>query len=356
MMPRPFRFALPLVSALLAADTTWAAVIGVVAPQQGPYASLGAQILAGARAAAGEADQIIAVNETCEQGNGTDVADRLMAANVAVAIGFLCVETAAEALPRLKMDAIPAISVSVRSKILMEDAERYQWPFFRLAPVDGMEAKKIAEVILSRWQNRPIALVDDGTIYGRELLSAVRQQIEAGGIKPVFTDTFRPGQEQQLALVRRLVTAGASHVLVGGDRNDVATMARDAAHDGASLTFVGGDVMRAADRPVPLTDGTLAVALPPYADLPAANEASARLRSQGIEPEGYVLPAYAAVQIAKAALAKSPQPPAEALKNLAAETVIGRIRFGEDRELAENPFRLQEWRNNAFHLVEPESE
>lgn len=356
MTPHSLRFAIPLVSALLAADVAGAAVIGVVAPQQGPYAALGAQILAGARAAAGDADQIVAVTETCEQGNGTDVADRLMAANVEVAIGFLCVETAAEALPRLKIDNIPALSVSIRSKILMEDALRYQWPFFRLAPVDGMEAKKLADVILSRWQNRPIALVDDGTIYGRELLSAVRQQIEAGGIKPVFTDTFRPGQEQQLALVRRLVAAGASHVLVGGDRADVAVMARDSAREGASLTFVGGDVMRAADRPVPLQDGTLAVALPPYAELAASAEVTTRLRSQGIEPEGYTLPAYAAVQTAKAALAKAPQPLTEVLRDLTVETVIGTVRFGQDHELAENPFRLQEWRAGAFHVVEPETE
>ncbi|MGE6743140.1 branched-chain amino acid ABC transporter substrate-binding protein [Allorhizobium pseudoryzae] len=356
MLPHSLRFAVPLVSALLAADAAGAAVIGVVAPQQGPYAALGAQIFAGARAAAGDSDQIVAVNETCEQGNGTDVADRLMAANVAVAIGFLCVETAAEALPRLKMDNIPAISVSVRSKILMEDAQRYQWPFFRLAPVDGMEAKKLAEVILTRWQNRPIALVDDGTIYGRELLSAVRQQIETGGIKPVFTDTFRPGQEQQLALVRRLVAAGASHVIVGGDRTDVAVMARDAAQEGAPLTFVGGDVMRAADRPLPLADGTLAVALPPYAELPAATEVTAKLRSQGIEPEGYTLPAYAAVQTARAALSKAPQSLTETLRTLSVETVLGPLRFGADHELAENPFRLQEWRSTAFHIVEPETE
>src|SRR3546814_9913701 len=104
----------------------------------------------------------------------------------------------------------------------MEVALRNGWPLFRMAPADGDEAEKLAGIILEKWKAEPIALVEDGTIYGRELASAVRQSIEAGGITPVFVDTYRPGQEQQVALVRRLRKAGATHVLVGGDRNDVA--------------------------------------------------------------------------------------------------------------------------------------
>ncbi len=336
-----------------------AAAIGVVAPQKGPYAALGAQIVAGARAAAGEEDSVIVLDETCEPGNGTAIADRLTAAGTSVAVGFLCVETAAEALPRLKMDNIPAISVSVRSKILMEDVQRYQWPFFRLSPADGMEAAKIAQTILSRWQNRSIALVDDGTIYGRELVGAVRQQIEAGGIKPVFVDTFRPGQEQQLALVRRLAKSGATHVLVGGDRNDVATMARDAQNERAGLTWLGGDVMRAANRPIPLTDGVLAVALPDYEVLPEAAAIAALLRDRGTEPEGYTLPAYAAVQVARSALARAEsegKPMLSFLPGLQVDTVIGSIQIDNDHEVSPNPYCLQEWRDNAFRVLEPETE
>lgn len=338
-----------VVAGLLLTSTSaaMAATIGVVAPQTGPYANLGAQVFEGARAAAAKnGDLLVEINETCEQGAGKAIAERLRAEQAVAAIGFLCVETLSEALPDLKDARIAAITLSVRSKILMEDAQRYEWPFFRMAPVDGDEAEKLAEVMLTQWQNRPIALVEDGTIYGRDLASAIRQKLEAGGIKPVFTDTYRPGQEQQLALVRRLSKAGATHVFVGGDRNDTATIARDAATDKINLTVIGGDALKSANRPIPLNDGVLAITLPDYTTLPEAQTVVGEFRARSAEPDGYALPAYAAVEIVRQAAAAG-----AVIDHLAGQsfsTVIGPIGFGTDHELQANPLRLLEWRDNNF--------
>ncbi|TCR05060.1 amino acid/amide ABC transporter substrate-binding protein (HAAT family) [Neorhizobium sp. JUb45] len=332
---------------LASAGPTIAATIGVVAPQSGPYAGLGTQVLEGARAAAAKAgDRLVEINETCDQGAGKVIAERLRAEKAVAAIGFLCVETLSESLPDLKDAGIAAITLSVRSKILMEDAQRYQWPFFRMAPADGDEAEKLAEVMLGQWQNRPIALVEDGTIYGRDLASVIRQKLEAGGIKPVFTDTYRPGQEQQLALVRRLAKAGATHVFVGGDHNDTATIARDAAADKISLTVIGGDALKAANRPIALRDGTLAVTLPDYTTLPEAKIVVGEFRERGAEPDGYALPAYAAVEIVRQAATSGSV--ADHLSGQSFATVIGPVGFGTDHELQANPLRLLEWRDNNF--------
>jgi branched-chain amino acid transport system substrate-binding protein len=329
-----------------------AATIGVVSPKTGPYALLGAQVFEGARAAAeATGDRLVEIEETCNEPGGAAAAKALVDAKVSIAIGFLCVETLTSAMPVLAGSKIPAITISVRSRILMEDALRNGWPLFRMAPSESAEADKIAEAIVSRWKAEPIAFVDDGTIYGRELVSAVRQKLEPLGITPVFTDTLRPGQEQQIALVRRLQKAGATHVLVGADRNDVAILARDAASESMPLTVLGGDAMKAANRPVALRDGVLAVTQPPYQTLPVAGQAAASLKSRGIEPEGGVLPAYAATQLASRAAASAGTDPAKLLSALKAprfETVVGQIQFDTGHELADNPYRLLEWRGNEF--------
>lgn len=329
-----------------------AATIGVVAPKTGPYALLGTQVFEGARAAAEvTGDRLVEIDETCSEAGGADTAKALAEAKAAVAIGFLCVETLTSAMPALAGSNIPAITISVRSRILMEDALRNGWPLFRMAPSESAEADKIAAAIVDRWKAEPIAFVDDGTIYGRELISAVRQKLEPLGITPVFTDTLRPGQEQQIALIRRLQKAGATHVLIGADRNDVAIIARDAESENIPLTVLGGDVMKAANRPVALRDGTLAVTLPPYQTLPTATEAAAALKNRQIEPEGNMLPAYAATQLASRAAASAGADPAKllsALKTEGFQTVIGEIRFDAGHELADNPYRLLEWRGNAF--------
>ncbi|MCF6368472.1 branched-chain amino acid ABC transporter substrate-binding protein [Rhizobium sp. TRM95001] len=351
---RPWLLATMLALPGPAAGPAMSATIGVVAPTSGSYALLGAQVVAGARAAAEETgDTLVEIDEVCDDEASTSVADQLIEAQAVAAIGFLCSETLSKALPQLATAAIPAITLSVRSEILMEDALREDWPLFRLAPNEDDEAERISDVILQRWKAEPVALIEDGTIYGRELVSAVRRQIEENGLTPVFVDTYRPGQEQQLTLVRRLAKAGATRVFLGGDRNDVSVIARDAASENVALQIMGGDTLRAADRPVPLQEGVMAVAIPDYADLPSASAAAAEFRSNNVEPEGYTIPAYAAVQVvSQAAAASASQPLSEEFRSMTFETVIGPLSFGDDHELAQNPLRLQEWQAGRFVPVE----
>ncbi len=345
-----------LFASFLAAPSASAAIIGVVAPKSGPYALLGAQIYQGARAAAeANGDTLVELDESCDENGGLAVSKSLTDAKASAAIGFLCVETLTTALPALKAAAIPAVSVSVRSKILMEDALRNGWPFFRLAPTETAEADAVAAAILSRWKAEPIAFIDDGTIYGRELSSAVRQKLEPSGIRPAFTDVFRPGQEQQIALVRRLAKAGATHVFIGGDRNDTAIIVRDAAAERISLTVMGGDALRAANRPVGLANGVLAAALPDYAVAPEASTAVTQLRAGNVEPEGYVLPAYAATELVHRAVTETSNGRSltDTLAAGSFTTAIGPVAFGPDHELKQNPFRLVEWQGTDFVEIGP---
>lgn len=347
-----------VLASFLGCGSASAAVIGVVAPRSGPYASLGNQVFQGARAASeATGDTIVEVEESCEESGGANVARSLAEAKAVAAIGFLCVETLTTALPQLKAAQIPAISISVRSKILMEDTLRNGWPFYRMAPVEGDEAEKLSEIILDLWKAEPIAFVEDGTIYGRELASAIRQKLEPAGITPVFSDTFRPGQEQQVALVRRVAKAGATRVFVGGDRNDAAIIARDAASENLQLVLMGGDALRAANRPVPLREGVLAIALPDYAALPSAVAAVAALQAKNIDPDGYMLPSYAAVELAHEAVSiAANQPLTGVIGRSSFNTAIGPIAFDEGHELKENPFRLLEWRGTSFVLAHPATE
>ncbi|MBW8283885.1 MAG: branched-chain amino acid ABC transporter substrate-binding protein [Rhizobium sp.] len=328
--------------------------IALVAPQTGPFAILGAQMRDGAALAARQQGlEIAVIDETCEAGSGPAIARQIRESGARAAVGFLCSESLDGALVVLAEAGIPALSLSVRWKGVREDAVKNGWPFYRMAPATEDEAAKLAEVILRDWSGDAFALIEDGTIHGRELAETLRNTLEERGLKPVFTDTFRPGQEQQVALVRRLKKAGATHVFVGGDRNDVAIIARDGAAENIPLTLLGGESLNAADRPVPLADGVRAVILPGE-DQPAANEVAAELQGAGVEPEGYVLPAYAAVTVvvqAAGAAAALGMPLAQAIGETHVDTVIGPIAFDESHELSESPYRLMEWRGGRF--VEP---
>ena len=191
-------------------------------------------------------------------------------------VGFLCMESLVSALPILSSEGIPAITLSVRSKIVAEDAAKQDWLFFRLAPRDDDEAEKIAEAITSKWLGKPLALIEDGTIYGRELAESVRLSLEETGISPSFTDNYRPSQDKQFGLVRRLERSGATHVFIGGDRIDAAIIARDSAYAGLNLTFLGGDALNAAEDGPTLVNG--------FFGRDAARSDHIQQRSNGIGP------------------------------------------------------------------------
>jgi branched-chain amino acid transport system substrate-binding protein len=346
--------------AVLAASPVCAAglTFAVVAPAEGPLAILGQQVRDGARfAAEANGDTVVEIAEACDETDGEEIAKQILAADAIAAVGFLCTEGLAAALPALAEAKVPAITLSVRSGILMEDALKKKWPLFRLAPGPKAEADKAVEVITRDWKSEPFALIDDGTIHARELVEAIRLQLEEVGMKAAFVDTYRPAQEQQLTLVRRLAKTGVTHVFVGGDRTDVAVIARDAKADKTPLALLGGEALTGADPLLPMTDGVQAVALPAYEALPDGQPVTAAMLAKGIVAEGYVLPAHAAVTVLATATAQG----GDLVEKLAGEnfaTAMGTVTFGADHELRDNPYRLLVWRAGAFVPVAtaPESE
>lgn len=344
--------ALSLFMALCITVEARSTTLGIVAPHDGPYEILGAQIRNGARMAAEAAGiSFVEIDESCEEGSGGAIGESLAAAQATAAVGFLCTETIAEALPALGNAGIATITLSSRSDILMEDALRKGWPLFRLAPSADSELEALRSVILRDWQGVPFALVEDGTVHNRELADQIRNALEEQGLKPLFIDTFRPGQEQQIALVRRLQRTGATHVFVAGDRSDISIMARDAASENIPLAILGGDVLKAADNPVHLLPGVYGVTLPDYSTRPEAAPALEKAAAAGVIPEGYTLPAWASVEIAvKAArdAAEQKKSLAEILSSATFGTVIGPVSFSATHELSANPFVLQQWNGTAF--------
>ena len=326
--------------------------IGIVAPVTGDYAILGQQTLDGAGLAARNHDIVLTtVDESCTDDSGTAIADALTAEGVDIAIGFFCSETIRGAMPALKQAGIPAITLSARSMPLMATALENGWPLFRLAPNDQDEIDAIVEFIMGEWSDKPVALLDDGTIYFREMINSVRNALEERGLKPVLTDTFRPAQEQQLSLVRRLAQAGANHVLVGGTRSDVAILARDARQASVNLTLLGTEAMRAQQTDVPLEPGVLAIALVEYGELPPSAALVEQAESVNIIPEGYVVPAAAAVDVAEGAYAAAGGDPARLAAMLSTQTFdtpMGPVAFTEGHELAENPYFLMRWQGQQF--------
>jgi branched-chain amino acid transport system substrate-binding protein len=325
--------------------------IAVVAPDAGNLRILGDQIRIGAEFAARGKAEIVAIGETCAEGSGPALAARIVETGAVAAIGFLCTESLTGGLPLLAKSGIPAITLSIRSEVLMQDALKKKWPFFRMAPSTGAERDAAAEAIFSHWKDKPFALLDDGTILSREMTDSVRQILEQKGMSAAFIDNFRPAQEVQIQLMRRLKKANVTHVFAASDRNDMSILARDAKAAGVGLTFMGGDTLKGMNQPVPLESGVYAITLPEPAGLASAKAVIDLIQSEKKAAEGYVLYAYSGIEVILGALEiadGSGAPLAEALVETPFSTTIGEIRFGKDHELTTNPYRMLVWDGTAF--------
>ncbi len=355
---RRLHFPTLVLSALLlagnaAADTP---LIGIAAPLTGPSGSLGQQMRDGATAAATAEFALDIADDACTAAGGTNAARKFAAAKVRIVVGFLCTEAIEAALPLLKDANIPVITIGVRTDSLTDRREKTGWPVFRLGPRADDERMAAATILTRLWSAELFAIIDDGTIYGRELAESFRGAAEQAGLKPVYVDTFRPQSDNQIGLVGRLRKAGATHVFVGGDRDDVAIMGRDAAELDAGMTFASGEALRAAPGDVALEAGTLMIGLPDWAEL-AGPTALAALAAREIAPDGYVLPAYAAIEVAMEAIAPAGQPdalPVEALTGRDFSTAIGSVRFNEKGDLSDNLYRAFRFDGSRFVPLEVE--
>ncbi|MCX7305411.1 MAG: ABC transporter substrate-binding protein [Hyphomicrobiales bacterium] len=338
-----------LTALMLAGKADAQVSVGLAAPLTGPSAILGQQMRTGASVAAERLSvQLSVADDGCTADGGARAARELVAAGVQIVVGFLCGEAIEAALPILKQANIPTIAVGVRTDSLTDRKTHTGWLVYRLGPRADSEHEAAGRLLTRLWQKELFALVDDGTIYGRELSESLRAASGQVGLSPVFVDTFRPQLDNQIGLVGRLQRAGATHVFAAGERDDIAIIGRDAAQLQAGLTVAGGETLR-SQGDIPLAAGTLMVALPEWSDL-AVPEVAKAFADRQLLARGYVLPAYAAVEVAYAALNGTGLPPAD-LKGRDFATAIGNIRFDDKGDLTQNPYRLYRTDGTNFSEV-----
>lgn len=328
--------------------------IGIVVPLTGSTMKLGEQLRTGAEIAvrSGGASPVV-VDDGCSKDGGAAAASKLAAEQVAIVVGFLCSEAIEAALPILTAVEIPVITPGVRTDSLTDRRAKTGWPVYRVAPRADEERMAIADILVRRWSDKLFAIVDDGTIYGRELAESFRLSAEQAGLKPVFTDTYRPQFDNQIGLAGRLRSAGATHVFAGGNRDDIAILGRDAAVIGFAATIAGGEALRAAPGEVDLAPGTLMVGLPETRDI-ATPKFVQSLQSAGNAAEGYALGGYAAAEIALDAVKLSTGTETSLMDVLSAttfKTAAGTIKFDAKGDRVGNPYRLFRYDGNEFAEV-----
>ncbi len=333
--------------------------IGLSLPLTGQAEPLARQFLIGAQAALSAEPQpggatLVVVDDACDELVAQVAAAELLKSQVNLVTGFLCNISATVVANQMVASQIPLLVAGARSERLIKDREKESWNLWRLTPGDNDAARYAAEVLGKSWQNSAYAIVDDGTVYGRNLADAFRTVMDDQGLPPQFQDNFRPTQSTQARLVRRLRNAGITHVFIGAAAEDVAMIAKNANELNIALEIAGGEVlsiMPYLPQDTLPPDGLMAVIEKTMVDLDLPESIRQQFAEDNIEPEPYVLAGYQAVQIALAALRSTPQETTSALSQETFETLLGPVSFNSDGTSTTQHYGFYQWRNNQFMQV-----
>ena len=186
----------------------------------------------------------------------------------------------------------------------------------------------------------------------------LRSYLTAAGKQDAMYEAITAGEKDYSALVSKLKQADIDVVFLGGYHTEAGLIVRQMRDQGMATVLMGGDALITQEYwsiTGPAGEGTLMTFSPDPRKNPAAAEVVKRFKDKGIEPEGYVLYTYAAIQAWKQAAEKAKSVASadvvKALNDNEIDTVIGKFKFNEKGDPNLPPYAVYRWSNGTYEEI-----
>lgn len=336
--------------------------IATAGPMTGQYASFGAQMQAGAERAVadlnaaggvlGETVNLLIGDDACDPRQAVSVANQMVNDGVVFMAGHFCSGSSIPASEVYTEEGILQISPASTNPALTDDGGSN---VFRVCGRDDQQGLIAAGYIADNFGDANIAVVHDRTAYGQGLAEATRDSLNDAGLLETLFEAYTPGESDYSALVTLLNDNAIDVLYVGGYHTEAGLMVRQMREQGMDTQLISGDAL-VTDEYWSITgdagEGTLMTFGPDPRNLESAAEVVEGFRADGIEPEGYTLYTYAAIQVWADAveMAGSMELDAviEAMHSKTFDTVIGPITFDEKGDILEPAYVWYEWTGGTY--------
>jgi branched-chain amino acid transport system substrate-binding protein len=315
--------------------------IATAGPMTGDYAWAGDRYQKGAGLAVedlnarggvlGQKVELIVGDDFCNAEQAVALARKLVSDGVVFVAGHWCSHATLPASKVYEQAGILEISPgSASARVTDEGGPNV----FRVCGRDDRQGEKVADYLGAHWAGKRIAILDDGTVWGKGVADGARRRLHQLGVPLAVDEAFTPGEPEYSALVAKMEAAGVEVLFVGGYHREAGLILRQAHDRGYNLRLIANSAMALEDFPLiagPELAGTVMAAMTDTRAKPEAADVVARFRAEGYEPLGYTLYAYAAVQVwAQAVAAAGSLELARVLEVMHGrqfDTVLGRIGF-----------------------------
>jgi branched-chain amino acid transport system substrate-binding protein len=327
-----------------AAAPAWAddISIAVAGPMTGKEATFGAQFKAGAEAAVADINAKGGVlgkqlklqfgDDQCDPKQARAVAEQLSSSGVVFVAGHFCSSSSIPASSVYNEQGVVQISPgSTNPKLTDERSGDFT---YRICGRDDQQGGVAGAYLAKEFADKKIAILHDKTAYGQGLADETKKALNAAGKQEVFYEAITPGEKDYTAIVTKLKQNGIDVVYLGGYHTEAGLIIRQARGQNLKTILVGGDALVSTELGSIAGDdveGTLMTFSPDPRKNPAAKEVVDALEKKGVNPEGYVVYTYAAVQTWAQAAEKAGTTEGEkvvaALKDLEFDTALGKFKF-----------------------------
>ena len=340
--------------------------IALVGPMTGANATFGEQIKRGAVQAVedinakggvlGQKLVLTIADDACDPKQAVAVANQLAGKDIAFVAGHFCSGSSIPASAIYNEAGILQISPASTAAALTEDAFKKGWNnVYRACGRDDQQGQVAGAYVAAHFKDKPIAIIDDKSAYGRGIADETRKALAAAGVKEVMDESISAGDQDFTALVSKLKQAKVEAIFFGGYPKEAGLIVRQAREQGLTATLVSDSALPTPEFwqiAGPAGEGTLFTFAPDWRKRPAAKAVVDAFQQSGSPPEGFTLQAYATIQIyAQAAeAAKSTKLPdlVKALQSTTFETVTGEIKFDEKGDIKRAGFVVWQWHDGKY--------
>jgi len=331
-----FGASLALSTAAFAQDTT----IAVAGPMTGGESAFGRQMKNGAEQAVADLNTaggllgkklaLDVEDDACDPKQARSVAEKIGSAKIPFVAGHYCSSSSIPASEAYADGNVLQITPASTNPLF---TERGLWNVARVCGRDDQQGTVAGDYIAKAFKGKNIAILNDKTTYAEKMY-----------------ESYNKGDKDFNAIVSRLKLEKIDLVYVGGYHQEAGLILRQMRDQGLQTVLMAGDAM--ADKEFasitgPAGAGTLFTFGPDPRNKPTAKAIVEAFKAKNIDPEGYTLYTYAAVQVWSQAAKKvgttDPMKVMAAIKAGSWDTVIGTLEFDAKGDIKQLDYVVYKW-------------
>ncbi len=286
-----------------AQDTIKVATAG---PITGEYAAFGAQMKTGAEFAVNDINAhggvlgkklVLEVgDDACDPKQAVSVANKFANDGVVFVDGHFCSSSSIPASKVYQEEGILEMTPASTNPAYTDDGGSL---IFRMCGRDDQQGILAGKTLATVFKDKNIAILDDNSTYGKGIADQTRKNMIADGKKEVMDAHYTPGERDYSALISRLKQAKIQVIYIGGYHPEIGLITRQAREQGLDAQVLGPDSLDTKDLwqiTGKAGEGLMFTFGVDPRSLPTAQDVVKEFQAKGVNPEGYVLYTYAAMQ------------------------------------------------------------